>query len=145
LSKELYNEPQAYAKIVDALLALQAGDAPKARTLLQDANKQFVTWIGNFDLGRAALAAGATTQADAAFDQCLNARRGEALSLFVDEEPTYAFIAPAFYYQGRSREALKNARFAEPYREYLRLRDMSREDPLVGEVRKLAARTTSGG
>jgi serine/threonine protein kinase len=145
LSKELYNEPQAYAKIVEALLALQAGNAAGARTLLQDANKQFVTWIGNFDLGRAALAAGATSQADAAFDQCLNARRGEALALFVDEEPTYAFIAPAFYYQGRSREALKNARFAEPYREYLRLRDTSREDPLVDEVRKLAARTTSGG
>jgi hypothetical protein len=145
LSKELYNEPQAYAKIVTALLSLQAGNAAAARTMLEEANKQFTTWLGNFDLGRAALAAGARTQAEFQFDQCLNARRGEALALFVDEEPTYAFIAPAFYYQGRSREALKNARFAEPYREYLRLRESSREDPLVGEVRKLAARTTSGG
>ena len=144
LAKELYDEPQAYAKNLAGLMALQAGDAPKARSLLQEANTQFVTWLGNFDLGRAALAAGATSQADRAFDECLNARRGEALSLFADEEPTYAFIVPAYYYQGRSREALKNQRFAEPYREYLRLRSGSREDPLVGEVRQLASRATSG-
>ncbi len=66
-------------------------------------------------------------QADAEFDKCLNARRGEALSVFVDEEPNYAFIVPAFYYQGRTREALKNQRFAEPYREYLRLRSAARK------------------
>ena len=97
LGKELFDEPRAYAKSLEGLLALNAGDAAKARLLIQEANDQFVTWIGTFDLGRAALAAGATSQADAAFDQCLNARRGEALALFVDEEPTYAFIVPAFY------------------------------------------------
>ncbi len=144
LAKELYNEPQAYAKGLEGLLALEAGNATQARTLLQDANTQFTTWLGRFDLGRAALAAGATVQADAEFDACLNARRGEALSVFVDEEPTYAFIVPAFYYQGRTREALKNQRFAEPYREYVRLRGGSNEDPLLAEVRRLAAPPSTG-
>ncbi|HEX5111038.1 MAG TPA: protein kinase, partial [Vicinamibacterales bacterium] len=139
LARELYKEPQAYAKALEGVLALQAGNAAMARTLLQEAETLFTTWLGSFDLGRASLAAGATVQADAEFDKCLNARRGEALSVFVDEEPTYAFIVPAFYYQGRTREALKNQRFAEPYREYLRFRGSSTEDPLVAEVRRLAA------
>ena len=36
-------------------------------------------------------------------------RRGEALSLFLDEEPTYSYLPPVYYYQGRVREELKNA------------------------------------
>jgi len=64
--------------------------------------------------------------------------------LFLDEEPTFAFIAPVYYYLGQSREALKDRRFAEPYREYLKLRGNSKEDPLVPEVRKRAARAASG-
>ena len=76
-------------------------------------------------------------QADAEFDRCLQ-RRGEALALFLDEEPTYGFFPPVYYYQGRIREALKNAGFAESYREYLTLRGQSKEDPLLPEVRRRA-------
>ena len=46
-------------------------------------------------------------QADAEFDRCLK-RRGEALALFLDEEPTYSYLPPVYYYQGRVREGLKN-------------------------------------
>ena len=34
------------------------------------------------------------TEADSEFDRCLT-RRGEALSLFLDEEPTFAFLPAA--------------------------------------------------
>ena len=44
--------------------------------------------MGHFDLGRSYLEAGGHLQAEREFDRCLT-RRGEAVSLFLDEEPTY--------------------------------------------------------
>ncbi len=138
LASELQAEPQAYAKIVEGELALKNGDPRQAIKVLTEANALLDTWLGHFDLGRAYLEAGAFTQADSEFDRCI-ARRGEALSLLLDEEPTYAHLAPVYYYQGRVREGLKTAGFAESYRAYLTLRGQSKEDPLVGEVRRRAA------
>jgi hypothetical protein len=135
LASELQAEPQAYAKIVDGEAALINGDARQAIKTLVEANTLLDTWIGNFDLGRAYLEAGAFTQADSAFGRCIR-RRGEALSLFLDEEATYAYFAPVYYYQGRVREGLKNEGFAESYRAYLALRGKSSEDPLLPEVRR---------
>jgi len=135
LASELQGEPQAYAKIVDGEAALKNGDARQAITILAEANTLLDTWMGHFDLGRAYLEAGSFTQADSEFDRCIR-RRGETLSLFLDEEPTYSFFPPVFYYQGRAREELNNAGFAESYRMYLKIRGKSTEDPLAQEVRQ---------
>jgi hypothetical protein len=132
-------ESRAYAKIVEGLIAIERGETRKAVAVIQDANKTFDTWLGLFDLGRALLAAGLPAQANAAFDACLNARRGEALALFVDEEPTYSYVAPVHYYAGRAKQALGVPAYAESYRDYLDLRRDSAEDPLLAEVRTLAA------
>jgi tetratricopeptide (TPR) repeat protein len=134
---ELQAEPQAYAKILEGELALKSGDARGAIKLLLEANSLLDTWIGHYVLGRAYLEAGAFAQADSEFDRCLK-RRGEALSLFLDEEPTYAYFPPVYYYQGRVREGLNNAGFAESYRAYLNVRGGSKEDSLVPEARKRA-------
>jgi hypothetical protein len=93
------------------------------------------TWIGRFDLGRAYLAAGAFPRADSEFDRCLK-RSGEALSLFLDEEPTSGFLPPVYYYQGRVREGLKSAGFTESYGTYLSIREKAGEDPLIADIRK---------
>jgi len=138
LAKELYAEPQAYAKILEGLILLKNGDAGGAIPVLRQANEQFDTWLGLFDLGRASLEAGLFAQADSAFDACLNVRRGEALSLFLDEEPTYAYLAPVHFYLGQARQGLKSPTYAESYRAYLNLRGNSKEDPRLSEVRKLA-------
>ena len=139
LGAELQAEPQAYALIIDGLTALQErqpapgdqGPRPTPTTLLD-------TWIGHFDLGRAYLEGGAFPQADSEFDRCIK-RRGEALSLFLDEEPTYGYFPPVYYYQGRVREGLKSAKAAESYRAYLAIRGKSTEDPLLPDVRRRAA------
>ena len=137
LSSELQAEPQAYGKIVEGNIALQSGDARQAIKVLGEANGLLDTWIGHFDLGRAYLAAGAALQADSEFDRCLK-RRGEALALFLDEEPTVGLLPIVYYYQGRVREALKNAGFAESYRTYLAIRGKSTDDPLLADVRRRA-------
>jgi tetratricopeptide (TPR) repeat protein len=135
LTSELQNEGQAYAKILEGEAALKAGNWRQAVKNFEEANKLLDTWIGHFDLGRAYLDGRQLPQADSQFDECMK-RRGEAISLFLDEEPTYSFFPPVYYYQGRVREELKTARFADSYRAYLAIRGQSKEDPLLPEIRK---------
>jgi len=139
LTKEIQAEPQAYAKILEGETAFKNGDLRQAIKSFDEANTVLDTWIGHFDLGRAHLEAGRFTNADSEFDRCLK-RRGEALALFLDEEPTFGYFPPVLYYQGRAREGLNNARFADSYRSYLDIRGGSAEDPLAAEVRKRIAR-----
>src|SRR5262249_25441927 len=119
-----------------AQIVLKNKDARQAIKLLTEANGMLDTWLGHFNLGRAYLDAGAFVQADSEFDLCIT-RRGEALSL-MDEGPTFGLFPAVYYYQGRVREALKTASYADSYREYLKIRGNSTEDPLVPEVRKRA-------
>ncbi|HUQ89532.1 MAG TPA: serine/threonine-protein kinase [Vicinamibacterales bacterium] len=137
LSSEIYAEPQAYSKILQGVLALNRGEAQPAVKLLLEANALLDTWIGRFDIGRAYLAAQMLPQADSEFDRCIQ-RRGEALALFLDEEPTYAFFPPVYYYRGRVREAMNLAGFADSYRAYLTIRGKSTEDTVLPDVRRRA-------
>ena len=137
LDAELPAEPRAYAKILEGEIALKESRPRDAIKTFSDANTLFDTWLGNFDLGRAYFEAGAIPQADSQFDRSVK-RRGEALSLFLDEEPTYGFFPEVLYYQGRVREAMKNGRFAESYRQYIDLRGAANEDRLLPEVRRRA-------
>lgn len=134
LGNELQAEPRAYGRILDGLLALARGDTRQAVTHLTEANTLLDTWIGRFELGRAYLAAKAFTQADSEFDRCLK-RSGEALSLFLDEEPTSGVLPPLHYYIGRARQGMGTAAFAESYERYLAIRGTSTEDPLVADIR----------
>jgi len=61
------------------------------------------------------------------------------LSLLVDEEPTYGYFPILYYYQGRVQEGLKYSSFADSYREYLKIRGNSTEDPLVLDARRRTA------
>jgi tetratricopeptide (TPR) repeat protein/predicted Ser/Thr protein kinase len=135
LAAEVQTEAQADAKMIEAALALQRKDTQQAIKALTDANTLLNTWLGHFELGRAYLEANAFAEADSEFDQCLR-RRGEALSLFMDEVPTYGYLPPVYYYQGRVREGLKSAGFADSYRTYLGIRGQAGEDPLLPEIRK---------
>jgi hypothetical protein len=137
LAAELAAEPQALGKIVQGEIALKKKNAREAIKILTEANAILDTWLGHFDLGRAYLETGAFLQADSEFDRCIK-RRGEALSLLVDEEPTFTYFPAVYYYQGRVREGLKTAAFADAYREYLKIRGGSSEDPLLAEVRRRA-------
>ncbi len=138
LTSELQIEPQAYGKLIEGEIALAAGDPPKAVKTFIEANNLLDTWIGRFDLGKAYLEAGALPEADSEFDRCIK-RRGEALSLFLDQSPTYGFFPSVYYYLGRILEGLKSANFAESYRTYLSIRQKAGEDPLLPEVRKRAS------
>src|SRR5262249_9871247 len=91
LGAEMQGEPQAFGQLLEGELALQRGDAREAIRRFSQANALVDTWIGHFNLGRAYLEAGAYPQADSELDRCIK-RRGEALSLFLDEEQTYGWM-----------------------------------------------------
>jgi len=135
LSSQRSSEPQAYGKIVAGLIALKKKDANEGVKQITAANDLLDTWIGRFELGRAYVEAGAFTEADSEFDQCVK-RRGEAIELFMDNVPTYAYFPPVYYYQGRVREGMKSEGFAEFYKSYLSIRGQSTDDPLVPEIRR---------
>ena len=136
LSAELPAEPHAHGRVLEGLIALKSGNAREAIKILTEANAAIDTWFGHFELGRAYLEARAYPQADSEFDRCI-VRRGEALSL-MDEGATFGHFPVVYYYQGRVREELKTASFADAYRQYLAIRGASTEDPLVPEVRRRA-------
>jgi eukaryotic-like serine/threonine-protein kinase len=135
LSSSTTSESQAYGKIIAGLIALKRKDANEAVRQITSANNLLDTWIGRYDLGRAHLEAGAFTEADADFDECAN-RRGEAIELFLDNVPTYAWFPPVYYYQGRAREGMKSAGFADFYKTYLGIRGQSPDDPLVSDIKR---------
>jgi tRNA A-37 threonylcarbamoyl transferase component Bud32/Flp pilus assembly protein TadD len=133
LSSALTGESQAYGKIITGMIALKRKDANEAIRQITAANNLIDTWIGHFDLGQAYLEAGAFTEADSEFDQCAK-RRGEAIELFLDNVPTYAYFPPVYYYQGRVRQGMNSEGFAEFYKTYLSIRGQSADDPLVRDI-----------
>jgi serine/threonine protein kinase/Flp pilus assembly protein TadD len=139
MSSKILAEPQAYAKIVEGAIALKSGNPRQAIDALTQANTLLDTWLGHFELGRAYLAAEQFAQADSEFERCLK-RRGEALQLILGDEPTYAYVPPVYYYQGQVREGMKVEGAAESYREYLKFRGNSTEDPNLATIRSRLAR-----
>jgi tetratricopeptide (TPR) repeat protein len=135
LSSEIQKSPHVYAKLILGEAALHEHDTNQAIELLNEAKERSDTWLGRFDLGRAYLEAGAFTEADAEFERCIQ-RRGEVLELFMDDVPTYSYLPPAYYYQGRDREGLKSPDFSKFYRTYLGIRGQSTQDPLVADIRQ---------
>jgi serine/threonine protein kinase/tetratricopeptide (TPR) repeat protein len=133
LASEIQPETQAYAKIIRGDLALQRGDKNEAIDMFTAANQLVDTWIGRFELGRAYLEAGMFVEADSEFDRCIK-RRGEALEIFQDSIPTFAYFPPIYYYQGRVREGLKSPGFTESYRTYLGIRGTAKEDLLLADI-----------
>jgi tetratricopeptide (TPR) repeat protein/predicted Ser/Thr protein kinase len=135
LAAETQLEPQVYAKLIDGEIALKEGDSAAAQRFTE-ANNMLDTWLGRFGLGRAYLAAGKFVEADSEFDRCIK-RRGEALWLFLDLS-TYGYFPPVYYFQGRAREGMKTAGFADSYRKYINIRGQAGEDLLVQDAKKRA-------
>jgi tetratricopeptide (TPR) repeat protein len=135
LGADLQTEPQAYSKLILGEIALKEREPRQALQLFRDALTLADIWIVHFDLGRAYLELGAFVEADSELDRCIK-RRGEVLELFSDDMPTYSYLPPVYYFQGRVRDGLKSPGAADSYRKYLELRGKAAEDPLIPEIRR---------
>jgi tetratricopeptide (TPR) repeat protein/predicted Ser/Thr protein kinase len=135
LSQRLEPDPGAYAKLIEAEVQMKKKDYRDAVRTFQDAQKIADTWLGRLGLGRAYLEAGAFPDADTELDACVK-RRGEASSVFLDDEPSWRYFAPFDYYLGRTREGLQSPGAAEAYQNYLKAREKSVNDPLAADAKK---------
>ncbi|HKV23660.1 MAG TPA: protein kinase [Candidatus Acidoferrum sp.] len=135
LAQKLEAEPQMYAKLTAGEVFLQKGSPRDALNSFREAQKLADSWLGHFDMGRAYLDAGAFTEASSEFDVCLQ-RRGEATSVFLDDVPSYHYLPPVYYYQGRAREGLRSPGAAESYKQFLSIKEKGAGDPLVADAQR---------
>lgn len=135
LGQRLEPDPGAYAKLIEAEDQVKRKEYRDAVRTFQDAQKIADTWIGRFGLGRAYLEAGAFTEADTELDLCVK-RKGEATAVYLDDEPSWRYFAPVYYYLGRAREGLQSPGAAEAYRNYLKIREKAANDPLAADAGK---------
>ena len=135
LGQRLEPDPGAYAKLIEAEDQVRRKEYRNAVRTFQDAQKIADTWIGRFGLGRAYLEAGAFTEADTELDLCVK-RKGEATAVYLDDEPSWRYFAPVYYYLGRAREGLQSPGAAEAYRDYLKIREKAANDPLAADAGK---------
>ncbi|MGH9511155.1 MAG: protein kinase domain-containing protein [Terriglobales bacterium] len=138
LAARISHDSQAYAKILEGESQLAHGNAKDAIETFQQAQKLADMWLAHFDLGRAYLDSGAFPEASSQFDTCLK-RKGEATSIFLDDVPSYHFLPPVYYYQGRAQEGMKSSGAADSYKAFLDIKKKAPGDPLAADARKRLA------
>jgi Tfp pilus assembly protein PilF len=131
-------EPRAYGKLIEGEAALADSDPQEAVRILLESKDLADSWLTRFALGRAYLEAGAFVEAHAQLELCLK-RRGEATAAFLDEEPTYHYLPPVYYYLGRAQEGLKDPAARESYRTFLSIKEPGQDTDLVADARRRAA------
>lgn len=139
LSARLETEPKMYAKLIAGEALLKKANPRDALTSFQEAQKISDSWLGHLDMGRAYLDLGtAFAEASSEFDVCFR-RRGEATSVFLDDIPSYHFLPPVYYYQGRARQGLGSPGAAESYKQFLAIKEKGAGDPLVADAQRRVA------
>jgi tetratricopeptide (TPR) repeat protein/predicted Ser/Thr protein kinase len=135
LGERLQPEPQAYGKLIEGLAALRRRDVSKAVQVLREAETLADAWLIRCALGRAYLAAGAFPEAQAELELALK-RRGEATAVFLDDNPTYRYLADLHYYLGVAQEGLGSSAAADSYRTYLTIKEAGEGGALVEDAKK---------
>jgi len=137
LSVKVLPVHQSYAKILGGELSLARGDIPGAVSLFQEALGMVDTWVGRFAMGKAYLEAKEYTEAYSEFETCLN-RRGEAISVFLDDLPTFYRFPPVYYFLGRAQDGLDSPAAAESYQQFLDIKknvDQDIENPMIDDAK----------
>jgi tetratricopeptide (TPR) repeat protein len=122
LSVQLNEQSRAYAMMIEAVVEREAGEYIDSVQTLRLAVELADLWRIRYELGRSYLAGGFFAEAFDEFDRCVE-RRGEATAMFLDDAPTFRYLADLPYWLGRAQEGLGMASSAaESYGAYLRLR-----------------------
>ena len=139
LRQKLQRRSRAYGAIVEGEIARAAGRSGDAKDAFERAQKLADLWLGRFLLGVTYIEGSEYLSAQAELDQA-EKRRGEATAVFLDDVPSFRYLAPLPYWLGRAQEGINKASpaAAENYKKFLALRPDSR-DPLAADARKRLA------
>jgi tetratricopeptide (TPR) repeat protein len=135
LGERIAPEPLAYAKLIEGEIAMANGKARDAISLFNEAQAILDTWLGRVNLGRAYIDRREFLEAHAEFETALR-RMGEAVSIFLDDFPTYYYLPPLHYWLGRSLEGLGSPAAFDSYHNFLEIKAEGEGDSLVTDARQ---------
>lgn len=135
LSKQVDPMPQAYGKLIEGDLQLNHNHATEALKLYQESERIDDTWLSHYELARAYIQAGAFTEANTELETCVK-RKGETTDIYVDEQQTFRYFPPTYYYLGRALEGLKSPGAQDSYKNFLALKAADSQDPIVTDARQ---------
>jgi tetratricopeptide (TPR) repeat protein len=140
LGSRLQPQSRAYGKVITAEAALARGEFVQAIDALTEAKKFADLWLVSYVRGVAYLQSGKNAAAALQeFEACATTRRGEATAVFLDDLPTYRYLAPLPYWLGRSQEDLSQTKAAATsYQTFLKARASGKDDALVADARRRA-------
>jgi tetratricopeptide (TPR) repeat protein len=139
LDSQLQPERRAYAKIIEGEIALKQGNPAEAVEAFRAAQKLKDVWLGRFGLGVAYVSAGHYPEGLAELELAQK-RRGEATAIFLDDIPSFRYLAPLPYWLARAQEGLgMKPAAAQNYNAYIALREKARNDPLAADARRRVA------
>ena len=142
LSSRTEGYSRVYAQMLQAELAIRARRPVDAVEYLRAAQKTVDLWLVHYLLGVAYVNAGRFQEALAELDVCAT-RRGEATAVFLDDVPTFRYLAPLPYWTGRAQEGMGLApRAVESYQQFLSLRPDG-TDALTVDVRNRLSKLKS--
>ena len=134
LSQQLQPTSRAYGQLVEAAVALHDGEHVQAIDTLTSAIERSDLWLVRFYRGRAFLDGGFFAEALDEFRLCESAR-GEATAVFLDDLPTYRYLATLPYWIGRAQEGMGMAADAQAnYSEFVSRRPGG--GPLADDARQ---------
>ena len=134
LKNELQRQLRAYGSIIDGDVARAQRKLPEAIDAYRKALETADLWLAHLRLGIAYVDAERFVSALAEFELC-EKRRGEATSLFLDDLPTFRYLAPLPYWKGRAYEGApgQSANARASYDSFLKIR-AGASDPLVRDA-----------
>ncbi len=140
LSQEFPQQLRAYGKVLEGRLALKARRPVDGIDALLAAIKLTDMWIARFELGIAYVETGQYPFGLAELLRCQQ-RRGEATALFLDENPTFRYLAALPYWLARAHQGMGTpGPAATNFKTFLDLRgSRGANDPLVVDARKRLA------
>jgi serine/threonine protein kinase/tetratricopeptide (TPR) repeat protein len=141
LSQQLQPQVRAYGRIIEGTNALAAERFADAVDSLTAATKLSNVWLARYRLGVAYVQAEHYAEGLAELDTC-SKRRGEATALFLNEVPTFHYLAPLSYWLGRAQEGVGDRKSArESFEAFVKLRgNAAPADPLVADARARLAK-----
>jgi tetratricopeptide (TPR) repeat protein len=134
LTQTLQVQPRAYGLMINAMIASAEGRHIEAIETLRSAIELADLWLARFELGRAYLAAEFYAEALAEFILCAE-RRGEATAVFLDDTPTYRYLADLPYWTARAQQGIgMQSAASESFTGFLALRPQG--GPLADDARQ---------
>ncbi len=136
LQNRLQPQARAYAKVIEAEVAARGHHLGDAVEIFRGAQKLADLWLARFGLGVAYVEAGHYAEGLPELEACLK-RRGEATAIFLNDVPSFRYLAPLHYWLARAQEGVGQRPAAmDNYKKFLALRPPTSKDPLAVDARK---------